>query len=100
MENDTMAPMQAKTEKALAAAFISNCGAQNFRLQALDALEKTKNKIDSHGGFHPSAMGEEFAPSSGSFLHIKVLSSVAEVSKKMKDLAEVSKKMKDLSENP
>ncbi|KAK4757471.1 hypothetical protein SAY87_018772 [Trapa incisa] len=56
MENDTMAPMQAKTEKALAAAFISNCGAQNFRLQALDALEKTKNKIDSHGGFHPTVI--------------------------------------------
>ncbi|KAF2321148.1 hypothetical protein GH714_034555 [Hevea brasiliensis] len=45
-EYDIMAPMQPKTEKALAAAFISNCGARNFRLQALEGLEKAKIKID------------------------------------------------------
>ncbi|KAJ8770396.1 hypothetical protein K2173_015010 [Erythroxylum novogranatense] len=34
-EYDMMAPVQPKTEKALAAAFISNCGTRNFRLQRL-----------------------------------------------------------------
>ncbi|KAG5548155.1 hypothetical protein RHGRI_013751 [Rhododendron griersonianum] len=51
-EYDIMAPPQAKTEKALAAAFISNCGARNFRLQALEALEKAKVSIDSYGSCH------------------------------------------------
>ncbi|KAJ9175314.1 hypothetical protein P3X46_013881 [Hevea brasiliensis] len=51
-EYDIMAPLQLKTEKALAAAFISNCGARNFRLQALEGLEKEKIKIDSYGGCH------------------------------------------------
>ncbi|KAL5541084.1 hypothetical protein UlMin_043370 [Ulmus minor] len=50
-EYDIMAPIQPKTEKALAAAFISNCGARNFRLQALEALEK-HIKIDSYGNCH------------------------------------------------
>ncbi|XP_031381868.1 glycoprotein 3-alpha-L-fucosyltransferase A-like isoform X2 [Punica granatum] len=56
-EYDIMAPVQPKTEKALAAAFISNCGARNFRLQALEALEKTKIKIDSYGGCHRNRDG-------------------------------------------
>ncbi|KAK7400794.1 hypothetical protein VNO78_12101 [Psophocarpus tetragonolobus] len=51
-EYDIMAPVQPKTETALAAAFISNCGARNFRLQALEALEKSNIKIDSYGGCH------------------------------------------------
>ncbi|GMP48419.1 hypothetical protein CsSME_00015778 [Camellia sinensis var. sinensis] len=36
----------------LAAAFISNCGARNFRLQALEALEEADIKIDSYGSCH------------------------------------------------
>lgn len=51
-EYDIMAPVQPKTESALAAAFISNCGARNFRLQALEALENSNIKIDSYGGCH------------------------------------------------
>ncbi|GAB2298851.1 Alpha-(1,3)-fucosyltransferase 11 [Dionaea muscipula] len=51
-EYDIMAPVQPKTESALAAAFISNCGARNFRLQALEELEKRGITIDSYGGCH------------------------------------------------
>lgn len=51
-EYDIMAPVQPKTESSLAAAFISNCGAPNFRLQALEALENSSVKIDSYGGCH------------------------------------------------
>ncbi|KAK2665082.1 hypothetical protein Ddye_003656 [Dipteronia dyeriana] len=56
-EYDIMAPVQPKTESALAAAFISNCGARNFRLQALEGLEKEKVKIDSYGGCHRNRDG-------------------------------------------
>ncbi|TKY59086.1 Glycoprotein 3-alpha-L-fucosyltransferase A [Spatholobus suberectus] len=56
-EYDIMAPMKPKTESALAAAFISNCGARNFRLQALEALEKSNTKIDSYGGCHRNRDG-------------------------------------------
>ncbi|KAL5788320.1 hypothetical protein ACOSP7_005269 [Xanthoceras sorbifolium] len=56
-EYDIMAPVLPKTETALAAAFISNCGARNFRLQALEALEKEKVKIDSYGGCHRNRDG-------------------------------------------
>ncbi|XP_047181838.1 glycoprotein 3-alpha-L-fucosyltransferase A-like isoform X2 [Vigna umbellata] len=56
-EYDMMAPVQPKTEAALAAAFISNCGARNFRLQALEALEKSNIKIDSYGGCHRNRDG-------------------------------------------
>lgn len=56
-EYDIMAPPQPKYEKALAAAFISNCGARNFRLQALEALEKANIKIDSYGGCHRNRDG-------------------------------------------
>lgn len=55
-EYDIMAPLQPKTESALAAAFISNCAARNFRLQALEALEKLV-KIDSYGGCHRTRDG-------------------------------------------
>ncbi|CAJ1939466.1 unnamed protein product [Sphenostylis stenocarpa] len=133
---DMMAPVQPKTEAALAAAFISNCGARNFRLQALEALEKSNIKIDSYGGCHrnrdgrvnkvealkhykfslafensneedyvtekffqslvagtvPVVVGapniQEFAPSPGSILHIKVIEDVESVAKTMKYLAE------------
>ncbi|KAI7981833.1 putative fucosyltransferase-like protein [Camellia lanceoleosa] len=51
-----MAPLEPK-EKALAAAFISNCGARNFRLQALEALEKADIKIDSYGNCHRNRDG-------------------------------------------
>ncbi|KAA8545873.1 hypothetical protein F0562_020676 [Nyssa sinensis] len=57
-EYDIMAPLQPKTERALAAAFISNCGARNFRLQSLEALEKAKIKIDSYGSCHRNRDGE------------------------------------------
>ncbi|KAK9166379.1 hypothetical protein Scep_001570 [Stephania cephalantha] len=57
VEYDIMAPLQPKTESALAAAFISNCGARNFRLQALELLEKSKIKIDSYGGCHRNRDG-------------------------------------------
>ncbi|XP_047342282.1 putative fucosyltransferase-like protein [Impatiens glandulifera] len=57
-EYDIMAPVkQPKTEIALAAAFISNCAARNFRLQALEALEGTGMKIDSYGGCHRNRDG-------------------------------------------
>ncbi|XP_021896735.1 glycoprotein 3-alpha-L-fucosyltransferase A [Carica papaya] len=56
-EYDIMAAVQPKTEKALAAAFISNCGARNFRLQALEALERANIKIDSYGGCHRNRDG-------------------------------------------
>ncbi|CAN1278559.1 Putative fucosyltransferase-like protein [Linum perenne] len=56
-EYDIMAPVEAKTEKALAAAFISNCGARNFRLQVLDRLEKLKIPIDSYGACHRNRDG-------------------------------------------
>ncbi|KAG2704509.1 hypothetical protein I3843_05G007200 [Carya illinoinensis] len=56
-EYDIMAPVQPKTEKSLAAAFISNCGARNFRLQALEALEKSNMMIDSYGGCHRNRDG-------------------------------------------
>ncbi|KAI3445981.1 hypothetical protein Pfo_002646 [Paulownia fortunei] len=56
-EYDIMAPVQPKTENALAAAFISNCGARNFRLQALVALENANVKIDSYGGCHRNRDG-------------------------------------------
>ncbi|CAM8994145.1 hypothetical protein QQ045_006879 [Rhodiola kirilowii] len=57
-EYDIMAPVQPKTESALAAAFISNCAARNFRLEALEALEKSKIKIDSYGGCHRNRDGK------------------------------------------
>ncbi|XP_027112491.1 glycoprotein 3-alpha-L-fucosyltransferase A [Coffea eugenioides] len=56
-EYDIMAPLQPKTESALAAAFISNCGARNFRLQALEALERANIKIDSYGSCHRNRGG-------------------------------------------
>lgn len=67
-EYDIMAPVQPKTESALAAAFISNCGARNFRLQALEALEKSNIKIDSYGGCHRNRDGR------GWFVNPSVLS--------------------------
>ncbi|GJU22568.1 glycoprotein 3-alpha-L-fucosyltransferase A-like protein [Tanacetum coccineum] len=51
-EYDIMAPVQPKIEKILAAALISNCVASNFRLQALNGLEKVNIKIDSYGGLY------------------------------------------------
>ncbi|XP_019421409.1 PREDICTED: glycoprotein 3-alpha-L-fucosyltransferase A-like [Lupinus angustifolius] len=56
-EYDIMAPVKPKTEAAFAAAFISNCGARNFRLQALETLEKENIKIDSYGGCHRNKDG-------------------------------------------
>lgn len=70
-EYDIMAPPQAKTEKSLAAAFISNCGARNFRLQALEALEKAKVSIDSYGSCHRSHDGRGVHIVFLSFLHLK-----------------------------
>lgn len=56
-EYDIMAPVEPKTESALAAAFISNCAARNFRLQALIGLENANIKIDSYGGCHRNRDG-------------------------------------------
>ncbi|GMJ00549.1 fucosyltransferase 11 [Hibiscus trionum] len=56
-EYDIMAPVMPKTEKAHAAAFISNCGARNFRLEALVGLEKANIKIDSYGNCHRNRDG-------------------------------------------
>ncbi|XWS54804.1 hypothetical protein CRYUN_Cryun10bG0120500 [Craigia yunnanensis] len=56
-EYNIMAPVMPKTETAIAAAFISNCGAQNFRLEALVGLEKANIKIDSYGGCHRNRNG-------------------------------------------
>ncbi|XP_022922699.1 glycoprotein 3-alpha-L-fucosyltransferase A-like [Cucurbita moschata] len=56
-EYDIMAPVQAKTENSLAAAFISNCDARNFRLEALVALEKLNVTIDSYGACHRNRDG-------------------------------------------
>lgn len=56
-EYDIMAPVQPKTEDAIAAAFISNCGARNFRLQALDMLEKMGIKVGSYGSCHHNRGG-------------------------------------------
>jgi glycoprotein 3-alpha-L-fucosyltransferase len=57
-EYDIMAPVPPKTEEALAAAFISNCGARNFRLQALEMLESLDIKIDSYGSCHRNRDGK------------------------------------------
>ncbi|GAB2231567.1 hypothetical protein Drorol1_Dr00010575 [Drosera rotundifolia] len=57
-EYDIMAPVQPKTENALAAAFISNCNARNFRLQTLEALEKNGITIDSYGNCHRNHDGK------------------------------------------
>ncbi|KAG9137051.1 hypothetical protein Leryth_019001 [Lithospermum erythrorhizon] len=57
-EYDIMAPVPPKTQNALAAAFISNCGARNFRLQALEALERAKINIDSYGSCHRNRDGK------------------------------------------
>ncbi|KAJ3677014.1 hypothetical protein LUZ60_002738 [Juncus effusus] len=134
-EYDIMAPVSPKTEKAVAAAFISNCGARNFRLEALETLERLGVEIDSYGSCHNNKNGRvdkvqtlkrykfslafensneedyvtekffqslvagnipvvigapnilEFAPSPDSVLHIKELSDVESVAKKMKYLA-------------
>ncbi|MFQ6657458.1 hypothetical protein Gotur_027123 [Gossypium turneri] len=56
-EYDIMAPVIPKSEKALAAAFISNCMASNFRLEALVELEKENIKIDSYGRCHKNRDG-------------------------------------------
>jgi glycoprotein 3-alpha-L-fucosyltransferase len=44
-----MEPPKPKTKKSLAAAFISNCGAHNDRLQAMEQLMKNNVSIDSYG---------------------------------------------------
>ncbi|CAN1278562.1 Putative fucosyltransferase-like protein [Linum perenne] len=100
-EYDIMAPVEAKTEKALAAAFISNCGARNFRLQVLDRLEKLKIPIDSYGACHrnrdgrgtiPVVVGapniQDYSPGQGSILHIKSLEDIDTVAKTMNYLSE------------
>ncbi|XP_010269895.1 PREDICTED: glycoprotein 3-alpha-L-fucosyltransferase A-like isoform X2 [Nelumbo nucifera] len=100
-EYEIMAPLQPKVEISLAAAFISNCRSHNFRLEALEGLEKENIKIDSYGICHrnrdgsgaiPVVVGapniQEFAPSTGSVLHIKELSDIPSIAKAMKYLAE------------
>ncbi|CAM8971733.1 unnamed protein product [Rhodiola kirilowii] len=57
-EYDIMAPLQPKTEKSIAAAFISNCAGNNFRLEALEGLEKANISIDSYGACHRNRNGD------------------------------------------
>lgn len=57
-EYDIMAPLQPKTEKSHAAAFISNCAGNNFRLEALEGLEKVNVSIDSYGLCHRNHDGD------------------------------------------
>lgn len=49
-EYDLMAAPKKKTKTALAAAFISNCGGHNFRLEAITKLRDFGISIDSYGG--------------------------------------------------
>lgn len=48
-EYDLMAPPKKKIKTALAAAFISNCGGHNFRLEAITKLREFGVSIDSYG---------------------------------------------------
>eukprot|EP00250_Pteridium_aquilinum_P008599 c18066_g1_i1 orf=852-2411(+) len=48
-EYDIMAPPKKKTKEALAAAFISNCGGHNFRLEAILKLREYGVSVDSYG---------------------------------------------------
>ncbi|KAH7352530.1 hypothetical protein KP509_19G050000 [Ceratopteris richardii] len=48
-EYDLMAPPKEKTKTVLAAAFISNCGGHNFRLEAITKLREYGVTIDSYG---------------------------------------------------
>ncbi|WOH02637.1 hypothetical protein DCAR_0522026 [Daucus carota subsp. sativus] len=57
-EYDIMAPLQPKTENALAAAFISNCVSRNFRLEALEGLKKANITVDSYGACHRNRDGD------------------------------------------
>lgn len=57
-EYDIMAPLQPKTENALAAAFISNCVAHNLRLQALEGLKAANITVDSYGACHRTRDGD------------------------------------------
>ncbi|CAN1307424.1 Putative fucosyltransferase-like protein [Linum perenne] len=100
-EYDIMAPVEPKTEKAFAAAFISNCGSLNFRLQVLNSLVKRKIPIDSYGACHrnrdgrgtiPVVVGapniQDFAPGPGSVLHIKTRKDVKTIAKTIRYLSE------------
>ncbi|MCO5547384.1 hypothetical protein L7F22_000833 [Adiantum nelumboides] len=48
-EYDLMAPLKKKTKTVLAAAFISNCGGHNFRLEAITKLREFGVSVDSYG---------------------------------------------------
>ena len=48
-EYPLMDPPKKKTKKALAAAFISNCGARNDRLQIMSMLQSEGVPVDSYG---------------------------------------------------
>ncbi|KAI5068415.1 hypothetical protein GOP47_0016760 [Adiantum capillus-veneris] len=48
-EYDLMAPPKKKNKTVLAAAFISNCGGHNFRLEAITKLREFGVSIDSYG---------------------------------------------------
>ncbi|MCO5549946.1 hypothetical protein L7F22_003423 [Adiantum nelumboides] len=48
-EYDLMAPPKKKTKTVLAAAFISNCGGHNFRLEAITKLREFGVSVDSYG---------------------------------------------------
>ena len=72
-EYDIMAPVPPKTEEALAAAFISNCGARNFRLQALEMLESLDVKIDSYGACHRNRDGKGTLSSQYFARHVHII---------------------------
>ncbi len=57
IEYPVMDPPQPKTKSALAAAFISNCGAQNGRLRVFNLLQKEGITIDSYGACNQNIAG-------------------------------------------
>lgn len=57
IEYPVMDPPQPKTKTALAAAFISNCGAQNGRLRVFNLLQKEGITIDSYGACNQNIAG-------------------------------------------
>jgi len=56
-EYPIMDPPEPKTKSALAAAFISNCGAHNERLRFLELLQQEGIKVDSYGACNQNVVG-------------------------------------------
>lgn len=56
-EYPIMDPPKPKTKQALAAAFISNCGAHNDRLTIMTMLQNEGVQIDSYGACNQNVPG-------------------------------------------